>query len=171
MIDIAHYIEQEFNLTEMLIQDRDGNVVNFLEDDDTLREFLIICKYADFFNSIEQHWHKVNKSTPVSRAIKDETDKLFEICYKVFTMVSQTSNFDFERSYKKDIIYYYDDDFYIGKKLTTIIRRTDEWKEFYKGYKKFKDNEVDVSNHDAQLVNFMKQFVIISKDFVEDVQS
>lgn len=171
MIDIAHYIEQEFGISEMLIQDRNGNVVDFMKDDETLQEFLVICKYADFFNSIEQHWHKVNKSTPRSRAIQVETDKLFKISYKVFTMVTQTENFDFERNFEKSIIYYYDDDYYKGKKLNTIIRRTAEWKEFYKGYKKFKDRDVDVIGHDSQLIDFMKQFIFISKDFVEDVQS
>lgn len=171
MKDISVYINSELNISETLIQDRSGNVIDYMENDSTLKEFLILCKYADFFNSIEQQWHKVNKVTPVSRAIKDETDKLFQICYKVFSMVGQSPSFDFERNYEKDIIYYYDDDYYRGKKLNTIIKRSDEWKEFYKGYKRFKDNEVDVTNHDAQLVSFMKQFVFISKDFVEDVQS
>lgn len=171
MKDISIYIESELNISETLIQDGNGNVVDFMEDDDTLREFLILCKYADFFNSIEQHWHQVNKSTPVSRAIKSETDKLFKVCYKVFSMVGMSPSFDYERSYEKSIIYYYEDDYYKGKKLNTIIKRSDEWKEFYKGYKRFKNNEVDVKNHDSQLVNFMKQFVFISKDFVDDVQS
>lgn len=171
MRSITHYINLELNITETLIQDRNGNVVDFLKNDDILKEFLILCKYADYFNSIEQQWHTVNKSTPTSRAIKDETDKLFQIALKVFTMVSQESNFDYERTWEKDIMWYYDDDYLIGKKLSTIIKRSDEWKDFYRAYKRFKNDDIDVSDKDAQLVNFMRQFVIISKDFVEDVQS
>lgn len=171
MKSITYYINSEINIVETLIQDRNGNVVDFLNDDSTLKEFLILCKYADFFNSIEQHWHTVNKSTPTSRAIKDETDKLFQIALKVFTMVSQQPNFDYERNWEKGIMWYYDDDFMQGKKLSTIIRRSNEWKDFYKAYKRFKDDEVDVVGKDSQFVNFIKQFVIITKDFVEDVQS
>jgi len=171
MKSITYYINKEINVVETLIQNRNGDVVDFLSDDDTLQEFLVLCKYADFFNSIEQHWHTVNKSTPISRAIKDETDKLFQIALKVFTMVSQESNFDYERTWEKGIIWYYDDEFMRGKKLATIIKRSDEWKDFYRAYKRFKDEEVDIIGKDAQLVNFIKQFVIISKDFVEDVQS
>lgn len=169
--DLIFYIESELSINETLIQDRNGNVVDYMTDDDTLQDFLILCKYADFFNSIEQQWHNVNSSTPVSRAIKEETDKLFKVCYKVFSMVSQSPSFDFEKNVEKGIISYFDDEHYKGKKLNTIIRRTEEWKEFYKGYKRFKSGEIDVSNHDAQLVSFMKQFVFISKNFVEDVQS
>ena len=94
-----------------------------------------------------------------------------ELCVKVSTMVSQSTNFDFERKLEKDIMWYYDDDFLKGKKLATAIRRSVEWKDFYNAYKKFKNDEVDGSIIDAQLVNFMRQFIIISKDFVEDVQS
>ncbi len=168
---ITYYINDEIDVDETLIQDRNGNVTDFISDDDTLDEFLVLCKYGDFFNSIEQHWHTVNKSTPTSRAIKDETDKLFQIALKVFTMVSQESNFDYERNWEKGIVWYYEDEFMVGKKLSTIIKRSSEWKDFYKAYKRFKDDEVDVIGKDSQLVNLIKQFIIISKDFVEDVQS
>lgn len=171
MKDITYYIEKELFISEFMIQSDSGNPIDYMTNDDTLKEFLIICKYADFFNSIEQHWHEINKSTPRSRAIKDQTDKLFKIGIKTVSMVTQSSDFDFEGNLTKGIMYYYDDKFYIGKKLNTIIKRSEEWKEFYKSFKKFKDSEVSVEGHDSQLVNLMKQFVIISKDFVEDVQS
>lgn len=156
MKSIVHYINQIFES----------------DVDETLDSFILLCKYADYFNSIEQHWHTVNKSTPNSRAIKDETDRLFKIANKSVTMVYTIPNTDYET--KIDAFYdnYFEDDELRGKKLATIIRRTDEWKTFYKSYKKFKDEDILKGyEQDGQLKNFMLQFIQISVDFVDDIQT
>lgn len=170
MKNIGYYINNVIN--EGYIQGMDGKPKNILDDNnEVLNEFLILLKYADLFNSMEQQWHLVNKSTPVSRAIREETDKLFNIAYKVYSVYKMSASFDYKKEVVKDIMFYYEEDELKGKRLNTIIKRSDEWKVFYKSFKRFKNETIKDIDIDAQILILMNQFIKQTKEFVEDVQS
>ncbi len=140
--------------------------------DETIDSFVLLCKYADFFNTIEKNWHEFNKSTPNSRAIKEETDRLFDISEKAITMIYLIPKYEYDYTLSDEVFQIFDESHMMGKKLSTIIRRTDEWKIFFKTFKKFNNGDfLNGYSNDGQIKNLMKQFIIISKDFVDDVQT
>ncbi|BAV39259.1 hypothetical protein BPT24_134 [Tenacibaculum phage pT24] len=149
----------------------ESNINESLVKDDVIENFTILCKYADYFNSVEIQWHRNNKSTPNSRAIREETDKLFKIAEKAISSIYVYLLDDYSKNPKDFAFEYFDDDFMKGKKLATIIRRTDEWKNFYKVFKKFDGDTMQGYSNDFQIKNLIQQFIIISREFVDDVQT
>jgi len=143
-----------------------------VEANETIENFKILCKYADLFNVIEQQFHDVNdKSTPTSRAIREETDKLFEVSRKFMLTTYGKTNFEYNSKMSDDESRHFDDDTLGKKKLSTLIRSTAEWKEFRKGFKKLKSAKLDSSNIDGSLIMLMRLYMIHAKDFIEDVEA